>query len=87
MLTLAQYLEEKNVAPSDFARRLSARLGRPVSQQNIYRWTRPQDHPEYSIPKPLETVAIYFETGRLVDFEGWYRHVVRNFRRLAKEAA
>jgi hypothetical protein len=75
MLTLAQYLENKQLAPSEFAARLAERLDRPVSQQNVYRWTRPTDHHDFSIPSPRAVVAIEVETAGKVKAASWYQHL------------
>ncbi|WP_428668085.1 hypothetical protein [Reyranella sp.] len=80
MLTLAQYLETNALPPSEFAARLSKRLNRPVSQQNVYRWTRPMDHDEFSIPSPFAVVAIEQETGGAVAPASWYQHAARQLR-------
>jgi hypothetical protein len=86
MLTLAQYIEAEGLSLSEFARRLMARLGRPVAVQNVFRWTRDSDHAEYSIPEPEALVAIYFETKRQVPIEIWYRHLMPRFSKRRKAA-
>lgn len=86
MLTLAQYLDAEELSPTEFAARLSRRLGKPVSPQNIFRWTRETDHDEYGLPQPEALVAIYFETHRQVPIEIWYRHLMPRFARRRKAA-
>lgn len=77
MLTLAAWLNSQDdLTPAEFARRLGARLGRQVSNQNVFRWTRDTRHPDFSIPEPDTVVAIYFETDKQVTVESWYGHLV-----------
>lgn len=77
MLTLAAWLSSQpDLSQSEFARRLAKRLGKPVSSQNVHRWTREPTHAEFSIPEPRAVVAIYFETDRQVPLESWYGHLV-----------
>ena len=77
MLTLAAWLSSQpDLSQSEFARRLAKRLRKPVSSQNVHRWTREPTHAEFSIPEPRAVVAIYFETERQVPVESWYGHLV-----------
>lgn len=77
MLTLASWLTSKpDLSQSEFARRLAKRLRKPVSSQNVHRWTREPSHAEFSIPEPRAVVAIYFETQGEVTVESWYGHLV-----------
>jgi hypothetical protein len=76
MLTLAAWLKSEDVTNAEFARRMTARLGKRVSDQNVWRWTLPASHPEYSIPEPDNLVAIYFETAKQVKVEVWYGHMI-----------
>lgn len=76
MLTLAAWLSSEDITPADFARRLAKRLGWAVSDQNIWRWTREPNHPDFSIPRPDAVVAIYLETGKQVSVDSWYAHLV-----------
>lgn len=77
MLTLAAWLSSQDdLTPAEFARRLGLRLGRPVSNQNVFRWTRETTHPDFSIPEPDTVVAIYFATDHQVKVESWYGHLI-----------
>lgn len=76
MLTLATYLSSEGISSAEFARRMAARIGRPVSDQNVWRWTREPSHGDYSIPEPINLVGIYFETGGQVKIETWYQHLL-----------
>lgn len=87
MLTLAAWLTSENVTNAEFARRLGKRLKRSVSDQNVYRWTLPPSHAEYSVPSPENVVAIYFETNKEVRVESWYQHLVNPVRSKRRKAA
>jgi hypothetical protein len=88
MLTLASWLNaQPDLTQSEFARRLAKRLRRPVSSQNVHRWTREPSHAEFSIPEPRAVVAIYFETDRQVPVESWYGHLVGEEAAAAARAA
>lgn len=72
MLSLAQYLEEKSIGKSEFARRLSDRLGERVPPQTIHRWTVPKDHPDSCVPQKRKVEAIAAETNDEVPAASWY---------------
>lgn len=76
MLTLAQYLDAKGIKPVTFAKALAARLHKDVSQQNVYRWTRPVDHAEFCVPAPETVAAIALETAGAVPPQVWYQHLI-----------
>lgn len=75
-MNLAAWLEEARVSIADFAERLGRRLGKRVSYQNVWRWTRDTTHSDYCVPEPEYLVAIYFETGKQVPVESWYAHML-----------
>jgi len=55
---------------------MTLRLGKRVSDQNVWRWCLPPDHDDYSIPDPANLVAIYYETDKQVKVEVWYGHML-----------
>lgn len=87
MLTLAEYLASEDLTAAEFARRLSLRKGETVSDQNVSRWCRDFDDPEYGIPEPANLIAIYFETKKQVPIEVWYRHLLKRAAQRRKRAA
>jgi hypothetical protein len=72
MLSLAQYLEANSIGKSEFARRLSVRLGERVPPQSIHRWTVNAYHPDYCVPQKRKVEAIEAETNGEVGPASWY---------------
>lgn len=72
MLTFREYLEKSKLPLRAVAERIQTQLGRPVSAQSVYRWSRPPDHPSFAVPRPDAVSAIFAATGNKVRPESWY---------------
>ena len=72
MLSLAQYLVAEGIGKSEFARRLTDRLGKRVPPQSVHRWTLPRTEPDYAVPRAKVVEAIAAETENQVAPASWY---------------
>lgn len=72
MLSLAQYLAAQGIGKSEFARRLTDRLGRRVPPQSVHRWTLPRTEADYAVPRAKIVEAIAAETDNQVAPASWY---------------
>lgn len=71
-MTLRDWLHARNMSQTEFARRLSARVGQPVPVATVNRWAKLASHKLYTIPQPALVQAIRSETEGVVDGESWY---------------
>lgn len=72
MLSLAQYLEAEGIGKSEFARRLTTRLGKRVPPQSVHRWTLARTERDYAVPRAKVVEAIRAETDNKVEPGSWY---------------
>ncbi len=75
-MTLNEYLQAHGLTQTDFAARLSRRLGDTVPPQSMSRWAKPAGSPGFVVPNPNVVVAIHRETKGEVPVESWYGHML-----------